>query len=205
MKQGIFLFILSLLTINVYGKMKYGFTAGAQLSAVKFANVNTDTRLGFNTGFSGLAPVSEGVDFHIQFVLSGKGYTYFDSYGHKSVFRPLYLQLPVVFRFNFNSSTNTKIFFGGGGYYAFGIAGNQTYYPNGYKESIKIKYGTSADDDLKSSEAGLSFQFGVDFRENYEGHFFYDMGLTNILPNTTSNSYNRVFGFNLTWYFKGSE
>ncbi len=182
--------------------MKFGFTAGAQLSAINFANSNTDSRLGFNTGFSGLTAISEGIDFHMQFVISGKGYTYFDSYGHKAIVRPLYLELPLVVRFNFNSSTNTKIFFGGGGYYAFGIAGNQTYYPNGYKESIKIKWGTATGDDMKSSDAGLVFQLGVGFRENYEGHFFYDMGLTNVLPNTTSNSYNRVFGFNLTWYFK---
>jgi hypothetical protein len=202
MKQRVLLFILFFSAINVNAEMKFGFTAGAQLSAINFASASTDTRLGFNTGFSGIAPISEGIDFHMQFVLSGKGYTYFDSYGHKAIFRPLYLELPLVIRFNFNSSTNTKIFFGGGGYYAFGIAGNQTYYPNGYKESQSVKWGNSNDDDLKSSDAGLVFQLGVDFRENYEGHFFYDMGLTNIFPNTSSNSYNRVFGFNLTWYFK---
>ena len=51
------------------------------------------------------------------------------------------------------------------------------------------------------SDLGLVFQFGAAFRENYEGHFFYDMGLKKIIPNSTSDTFNRVFGFNLTWYF----
>ena len=113
----------------------------------------------------------------------------------------MYLQLPLAFRFKFNSTNSTKIFLGAGGYYAFGIGGSKIYYPNGYQESTKVTFGNDINNDLKRTDFGLVFQLGAIFRENYEGHFFYDMGLTQIIPGATSNSYNRVFGFNLTWYF----
>ncbi len=202
MKQVTLLVIFIFTCFYCKAQFKFGFTAGAQISAVKFVSTNTDTRLSFNTGFSGKAPLADGVDFHMQLLLSGKGYTYYDSWGYKNIFRPLYLELPLTIRFNFNSAKETKIFFGAGGYIAYGIGGTKTYYPNGYKESMKISFGDSNDDDLKNTDLGLVFQLGAAFRENYEGHFFYDMGLTKIIPNTTSDSFNRVFGFNLTWYFK---
>jgi hypothetical protein len=193
---------ISLFSVNHgYAKIKWGITAGAQLSSVKLIDYSNDSRLSFNVGAAGITPLSEGIELHTQLLLSGKGFTYMDGYGYKNIIRPLYLELPIIFRFNFNSSTNSKLFVGAGGYYAYGIAGNQIYYQNGYRETKKISYGSTLDDDFNSSDAGLSFQLGFDFRENYEGHFFYDMGLTNIIPNASSNSYNRVFGFNLTWYF----
>jgi hypothetical protein len=202
MKQGIILLILILSSFFSMAKLKLGITAGAQISAVKLVDFTTDSRLSFNAGAAGIAPLAEGIDVHLQLLVSGKGYTFYDAYGYKDVIRPLYLELPLNFRFNFNSSNDSKIFIGAGGYYAFGIAGNKIYYPNGYKETEKINFGNTSDDDFNSSDFGLSFQIGAAFRENYEGHFFYDMGLSKIIPNSTSNSYNRVFGFNLTWYFE---
>ncbi len=191
-----------LIHLSGFSQMKLGFTAGAQFSSVKIITYNTETRLSFNAGVATRTPLAEGIDFHMQLLVSGKGFKYYDSYGYKNLTRPLYLELPLAVRFKFNSGNETKLFIGAGGYYAFGLGGNKIYYVNGYKETEKINYGNDYSDDLKQSDWGLVFQLGAIFRENYEGHFFYDMGLTRIIPNSTSNSYNRVFGFNLTWYLK---
>jgi hypothetical protein len=200
-KRRILIALLLLASINIYAQTKFGITAGLQFSNVKIENVDPDNRMSFNTGVTSLMSVSEGVDFNAQLLLSGKGFTYNDSYGYKNVIRPLYLELPLVFRFNFETSMDTKLFIGAGGYYAFGIGGNKIFYNNGYKETEKVKFGSTNNDDLESSDAGLVFQLGGLIHENYEGHFFYDMGLTKIIPNTTTESNNRVFGFNLSWLF----
>jgi hypothetical protein len=201
MKNKILTILFLISAFITQAQTKFGFTAGAQLSNVRIINYNTDNRLGFNVGLSSLTPVTDGVDFNMQLVLSGKGYIFYDSYGYKNIIRPLYLELPLTFRFNFQSSTETKIFIGAGGYFAYGIGGNKIYYISGYKETESINFGDTFDDDFESTDLGLVFQLGAKFRENYEGQFFYDMGLKKIVPNTTSNSFNRVFGFNLTWYF----
>jgi len=193
------LFLITFLTSNA--QTKFGITAGAQISSVKIVNSSSDSRLSFNLGGSMLSEISGGVDFHLQLLLSGKGFTIYDSYGYKNIVRPFYFELPANIRFNLSTTKDAKVFLGGGGYLAYGIGGTIIYYNNGYKESQKINFGNTSDDDLENIDMGLVFQFGAAFRENYEGHIFYDMGLKRLVPNSTSNSYNRVFGFNLTWYF----
>lgn len=92
------------------------------------------------------------------------------------------------------------MFIGAGGYYALGVGGKQNYYDvNGYRQTLKISFGKESE--LTRSGWRLVFEFGAYFRENYVGHFFYDMGLMNILPDATTTNYNRVVGFKLAWYF----
>jgi hypothetical protein len=201
LKKVVLLTVLIVANYCCIAQVKFGITAGAQISSIKLENVNTDIRLSFNAGGAMNATLQESIYLHLQLIASGKGYTIYDSYGNKNIFRPMYLELPLTFRFKFNSTSDTKIFLGAGGYYAFGIGGSKIYYDNGYKSTEKINYGSTIDDDLTSTDAGLVFELGAVWRENYEGHFFYDMGIKTISPFSTSNVSNRVFGFNLTWYF----
>lgn len=182
-------------------QVKIGPTVGLDLTNVRGNTKNTNARFAFNFGASGLINAADNIDIQIQLLAMGKGYEYKDAYGYKNILKPVYLELPIVARFKFTTSDNSELFIGAGGYAAFGVAGKFTYYQNGYKESNKIKYGNSGSDNLKSTDFGMTFQIGADFHKNFEGYFFYDLGLSNIIPNATTKTYNSVFGFNLAWYF----
>ncbi|MEO8149031.1 MAG: porin family protein [Bacteroidia bacterium] len=200
MKNAIII-VLLILSFRGFAQVKIGPTVGAQLTNVKGSSYNTDSRFAFNFGAVALVPVTHDVDIHFQVLASSKGYSFKDIYGYKYTMKPVYLELPVVGRFKFETSEQSKVIVGLGGYYAFGIAGKYYYYESGYKESKKIDFGNSSSDNLKSSDFGIVFQVGADFRENFEGLFFVDWGLSNIIPTATTNTYNRVFGINLAWYF----
>ena len=201
MKKKILIVLCCLFISKInMAQIKFGFTAGAQLANVRLSTYDATSRFAFNLGGTALTKLSDDIHLQIQLLLSSKGYKYYDEFGYKNLVKPIYLELPIVPRFKFETGDQTDVYIGAGGYYAFGIGGKQTYYLSGVKESQKL-FSSDNDVEVNRSDFGAVFQLGFTFRENYEGHFFYDLGLNNIYPEATTNTFNRVFGFNLTRYF----
>lgn len=200
MKTKLLLLIFFVYGLQLSGQSKLGITTGVQFAHTRSGNSNTDSRFAYNVGITSLINLNSKFQINTQLLFIGKGYKYYNTLGQRNLVKPLYLELPVVGRFHFKTSENAAIFIGIGGYYALGIGGKETYYQNDERLQTKIEYGNSTNSVLTKSDGGITIQLGGDFHENFEGYIFYDMGLANIIPNTTTLTYNRVIGFNLAWY-----
>lgn len=200
MKTKLLVISLIISSFQVFSQSKLGITTGVQFAHTRTGNSNTDSRFAYNVGFTSLINLNSNFQLNTQLIFIGKGYKYYNTLGQRNLVKPLYFELPVVGRFHLKTSENAAVFIGIGGYYALGIGGKETYYQNDERLETKIEYGNSTNSVLTKSDGGITIQLGGDFHENFEGYIFYDMGLANIIPNTTTRTYNRVIGFNIAWY-----
>jgi hypothetical protein len=82
---------------------------------------------------------------------------------YKSVVNLNYVEMPL----NFVYSKRNLFFFGLGPSIGFGVSGKQKLDYNTGKETFKIKFGNSSDDDLKRVDIGLSLLVGRHFMERW--------------------------------------
>ncbi len=201
MKAKLLIFSLCIASLQTIGQSKIGITTGVLFSHTRTSSSNTDARFAYNVGVASLFELSAHIQLNMQLLFIGKGYKYYNTFGQRNLVKPMYLEIPIVPRFHFRTTENAEVFIGIGGYYALGIGGKETYYQNDERLQTKIEYGQGTNSVLTQSDGGVVMQVGTTFRDNFEGYIFYDMGLANIIPNTTTRTYNRVIGFNLAWYF----
>ena len=200
MREHLLIIAFVFLGVNLFGQIKLGITTGAQFAHTRSGNTNTDSRFAYNFGVTSLIDLTSSIQLNTQLLFIGKGYKYYNSFEQRNLVKPVYFELPVVARFHFKTTENTGVFIGLGGYYAAGVGGKETYYINDERLENKIEFGSSINAVLTKSDGGAVMQIGGNFRDNFEGCLFYDMGLANIIPNTTTLTYNRVIGFNLAWF-----
>ena len=180
----VFVFVFSLITAQLKAQVKFGPKAGLNLTEMSLKSgdlsYNPSTVAGFHVGF--ILETRINKHFYLQpgIFYSTKGSNYKIGMENVSI-SPDYIEIPVNFLWKINLKGTAKLLIYTGPYFAAGIAGS--YNING--NSKKIKFGTSASDDLKPFDYGLNFGVG------FEIHHFqitgqYGYGLMNLNPDKSA-------------------
>jgi hypothetical protein len=115
----------------------------------------------------------------------------------------LYLQLPVNIVYHVPVVVG-DIYFGAGPYAARGLSGKVkiTDPESGQTVSEDVKFSGSDENSLKSMEYGANFLAGIKLKGGLLFNVNYDLGLTNMVPNSDSGKLkNRVFGISVGYAF----
>jgi hypothetical protein len=116
-----------------------------------------------------------------------------------------YGQVPLDLLYHLHLKTGT-VYFGGGPYIAFGLSG--TDYLNdaeGNTNSVSRSFGGD-DGEYSSTETGLNFIAGLQFKSGFLIHVNYDLGLTNLANSQDAENLNlvintRTFGLSVGYAF----
>ena len=114
------------------------------------------------------------------------------------------ISVPVALLFSKNFENENKLYFGAGPNFKYAISGKSS--NNTDYEMRKIKFGNSAEDDMKRMDLGLHFRGGFDFSKGMSMSLFLNWGLTNLNPQGGSYKTNAIdaFGFSFAWMFGGN-
>ena len=230
MKNGISLFSIILLlfiSIQSFAQIRFGVRAGlnlATMTVVDLGDAKQEMSPSFHIG--GIAEYSLSESFCIEsgLLLSGKGSKIVFSenqggvtFAGTATISPLYLEIPInaLYKFDIGSS---RLHLFAGPYLGFGIAGKTkaTYTASGLPTgttlsslglndaSANIKFGTTADSDMKGSDFGLNIGAGIEIK-NILFRLQYGLGLSNLDPEGLSDKdfKNRVIGISVGYLFGG--
>jgi hypothetical protein len=194
--KKLFLLIITVfvLSTNSYAMdVLIGIKAGGNLSNLHFSQDKIRTKQYVMLGFEGGITLDFGINDSF-FVLSGIDYTIKGAKTNKSssniytTYSPMYLQLPVHIAYKLNLGGTTKLVFGAGPYFAYGIGGKtRDIIKDGKNKTVNSKDFFS---DHKKFDfgAGLSLGLEVNILSITVG---YDWGFLNIAKSKDNKQNNR--------------
>ena len=186
-------------------KSKFGFTAGATPAkqTLKFggASVSFQSKIGFTAGVAGDIPMGKDFSFMpaINFVQKGSK-TKQDSYESTTTLN--YIEVPFNFVYRVPGKSG-HLFMGGGPSVAYGISGKNKSNDPSEPVNEKVKFGSSADDDIKPLEIAANFLLGYQFKGGFNIAANYNLGLNNIAPTKELKGHNNYFGLRLGMMLPG--
>lgn len=184
-----------------FAQVKFGIKAGVNMADLKYeakdetqGTPNSNSLLSFNAGVVADIPLASVVSIQPGVMLSGKGSKVKfsgDNWDYTQKMNPLYVEVPVNILFKPTIGTDTKFYIGAGPYVAAGVGGKISYSGNlgdlsAYSDH-NIKYGSDADDDLKSTDIGGNVLAGFEFSNGLLLGAQYGMSFTNNAPKGENN------------------
>ncbi len=204
--RKVFLVLASVFALNAsnaqtsFGIHAEGISA-SQTYKINGISFSPSSRFSWKAGLVANAPLSEQISFMPQLNLVSKG-SKFDVQGEKSTTKLTYLELPL------NLVYNSDGFFAGlGPVLSYGIGGKIT----DDVESVDVKFDGKKEAEVTDDNAHLkAFEFGGNIIAGYKlqsGLFFnvhYNIGFSNISPDTEGTAKNKYLGFGIGYFFGGS-
>jgi len=184
---------------------RFGFTAGATLATYK-TNVDnisatSNSKLGFSVGFTADIPMSSTFSFQpaLQFLQKGGK----ESNGTFDLTTTMnYLELPLNFIYK-APGTGGHFLIGLGPSLAYGLGGTVSASSGGQSESTSLHFG--GDGNLKAFEFGGNILTGYEWNSGFFVQLNYNMGFSNISPDSQSSFKNNYFGLRLGYFLKGKK
>jgi len=140
--------------------------------------LNFENNLGFNAGVTMNIGLTNLIDLEIAALAETKGFKITEGSDYMKT-RLVYADIPVLLRVG-PTLGPVKIFGAVGPFIGFGIAGKDLMKFDGEKDSEKIQWGNSAEeDDFKRLDFGAKFGVGAEAMKFSLG-FYYSLGLANI-------------------------
>lgn len=218
--SSIFLFILISLFPLVSFSQIFGVKAGLNLSKMIIKDDDIDftdefeMKPGFLIGPTVEFPLSQDFSIESGVLLSCKGFkdSYEETYqgGYyksKTTFNLWYIDIPVLFKYNFQINEKINLYPAIGPYIGIGLKGqskNKSESNFGDETSTNdIKWGSDEETDmLKRFEAGLVFGGGIEYKAFQLG-IYYNLGLANIAASSENGVtiQNRVLQFTMGYRF----
>lgn len=221
MKKTILLFaavIGTSVSVMAQSVPKVGLRAGVNIAKLRTTNgensVSTDNLTNFKVGGYVDFGMAGGLSFQPGIELSGKGgKNVFISNGngqnnnYEAKTNLMYIEIPVNFLYNIPVGIG-KIYLGGGPYAGFGIAGKikteGTVLGVNASTERDVKFGNEAGDDLKTTDFGLNFLGGLQFKGGLNVGVNYGLGLSDLAPNNNNDNVktnNRLVGITVGYFF----
>ena len=97
------------------------------------------------------------------------------------------LEVPVMFLYNSNSPGG-NLFLGAGPSFAYSLSGSTKSGDGTTSEKQDIKFGNTADDDMRRGDFGANFLIGYCFKSGLLFSFNYNAGFSNLVPGTSDGS-----------------
>ena len=209
MKKIITLFTLVAIAAQIAQAQKstFGFTAGATLSKLtaKFegASISTKSKIGFTAGVTGDIPISKEFSFMpaVNFVQKGGK---LKSESSESTTNLNYIEIPLNFVYR-TPGQSGHLFIGAGPSFAYGISGKMKDNDPMQPTDVKVKFGTSNEDDFKPLEIGANILLGYLFKNGFNIAANYNMGLNNIVPQEGVKGHNNYLGLRLGMMLAGKK
>ncbi len=181
---------------------------GPELGSAAFGIVDDGEvpYVGFDNHIGGAAHVQFGRFFAVRPTVFFKlgSFTDVDYTEEKLSLSRVGMVLPVMFSYNFES--DHKLFVGAGPSLTCAVGGK--FDDNG--EKTKLKFGSSADDDMKKIDLGLQFQAGFQFNWGLSLSLYFNSGLTDLRPVHDDGYYSYgslktmdALGVSIGWMFGG--
>jgi hypothetical protein len=171
--------------------------------ASKSAGSDTKMKLGFRGGVNADYGFTENLHVSLGLFYSGMGFKADADNGvggtTTATFNVNYLQLPLYISYMSGEAGSNRFLAGVGPYLGFAMGGKIK--ANG--ESADLKFGSSAEDDLKSTDFGINVSAGYMLSMGLYARLHYGLGLSNNQPkgdkdNSTINSgFGLSVGYNL--------
>lgn len=178
------------------GQVRLGVQAGGQSSTIRLseslltsgvANIEGDARIGIHVGAFLDLPFGKKASLRPQILYSSKG---FKSNSTSETVSVNYLHIPIDLVFKSEVGAGS-FFIGGGGYFSNAL--------NGKSGSESLKFGSTAQSDLKESDYGVRVTTGYETEFGLGIVLFYEYGLANINPISGYNLQNRTVGLTLQY------
>ncbi len=186
-------------------KSSFGFTAGVTLAktTAKFTggSITTESKIGFTAGVVGDIPIGKDFSFMpaLNFVQKGSKSKH-DSY--ESTTNLNYIEIPLNFVYRVPGKSG-HLFIGAGPSVAYGISGKMKDSDPSEPVDVKVKFGSSADDDFKPLELAANLLLGYQFNGGFNLAANYNLGLNNIAPVSDFKGHNNYFGLRLGMMLSG--
>ena len=186
-------------------KSSFGFTAGATLSKItakmEGVSISFQSKIGFTAGVAGDIPISKDFSFMpaLNFVQKGSKSKQ-ESY--ESTTNLNYIEIPLNFVYRVPGKSG-HLFIGAGPSVAYGISGKMKDSDPMLPQDVKVKFGSSADDDFKPLELAANLLLGYQFKNGFNIAANYNLGLNNISPEAGFKGHNNYFGLRLGMMLSG--
>lgn len=146
-------------------------------------------------------PLTDAVELEVSGLISTKGSKIKDD-NFEMTMNIVYLEIPVLAKYNLELSKGNSLFIGAGPYVGIGLTGKSKMSIFGFNDSKSLEFGNDNDSDLKRLDLGLATALGF----NLDGIIIglgYDLGLTNNAPKgdsdnkTSTRTFKLSFGYTL--------
>lgn len=146
-------------------------------------------------------PLADAIDLEVSGLISTKGSKIKDD-NIKMTTNIVYLEIPILAKYNLELSKGNSLFIGAGPYAGIGLAGKTKVSFIGFSDSKSLDFGNDDDSDIKRLDLGLATALGF----NLDGIIIglgYDFGLTNNAPKgdsdnkTSTRTFKLSFGYTL--------
>ncbi|WP_345953156.1 porin family protein [Mucilaginibacter sp. PAMB04168] len=197
----------SFATASAQSKVTYGISSGVNFAKVGISatgsslSISTSSLTTFSVGAFADIPVGSK-NFSVQpgLYYTGKGFQLSEA-GTSIKSKPFYLQVPVSLVYNVPFSGG-KVFFGAGPYAAIGLNGKLEGTDGNAKESEDIKFGDNpATDFYKRTDFGATGMAGIGLTNGLLFKVNYDLGLSNVSPESDAKIKHRVVGLSVGYSF----
>ncbi|NQT25448.1 PorT family protein [candidate division KSB1 bacterium] len=178
--------ILSFSNVSMAQITEKGVKVGLNLASATGDDVkDAKSKTGFAVGGYVLYPLNESVTMQIEALYAQKGvkmegeetityYGYTMTYDYKSTINLTYIEIPVLFRYDIQSSGNMKPYIIAGPYIALTMGAKVKWESGDESGSDDIK------DDIKGMDYGVILGAGVKVNEKISIDARYSMGLTSV-------------------------
>lgn len=197
-------------TTTSTGTTRFGLKGGVNLPKYKYVNddqnTSDETKTTTNFNLTGYATIPVSNFFSVQpgISLQGKGAKYFDNGTTEFEDNVLAIEIPVNLLANLPAGPG-HFYLGAGPYAGFNVAGQRKVTNGNLTNENDLEFGDSNDDDLKALDFGVNFLAGYQLTSGLNFGAGYGLGLTNLRPNSNSNTNveqnNRVLSFTIGYAF----
>lgn len=182
---------------------RFGFTAGAT-----FANYNSkssgqtdngNSKTGLTAGILIDIPAGKHFSFQpaVNFVQKGsKDEQTINNVTEKVKINVNSIEVPLNLLYNSNGETG-NFFIGAGPSLAFSLSGKFKYEDNSNSLTQKINFGNTDNDDMRGLDLGANFLTGYRFKGGLLFAVNYNAGLSNLVPNGSSDDRTRSHYFGI--------
>jgi len=201
--------LLLILFVASAQKPQIGIVAGATLSNFKAKSegedLTADSKMGFTAGLITNFGVNEKFTFQTGLHLVQKGTKEEESIGGSTASAKLtsyWMELPLNFMYN-----SGGFFVGAGPSLSFGVGGKWEVEFEGEKESEKIHFGNTEDDDMKGFDFGANIVAGFQFSNGLLVAANFNQGFSNLMSSDTGDGSlkSHYFGLRLGYLLKGNK
>lgn len=174
-------------TIGIRGGLNFA-NFSTSISGI---SIDMDSRTAFHAGMIVDIPLVKSLYVQPGLFISSKGSSNkalaSQIYGGKAevVYRPIYLELPILASGRIDFSDNLQLQVNFGPYFAYGIGGTSTLKANG----IETEGNFFDDDDVNAFDMGLQVGGGLTFCKHIYLGVAYEFGLINIVDDKSKNYY----------------
>ena len=211
MKKILLLFVLATASLTAFAQLPtFGIKGGLNFANMTISaqgsslSISTGTLTTFSVGAFADFKSSSNVSIQPGINYTGRGGSIDGDEGTNAKFKLFYLQVPVDIVYHIPVLVG-HIYLGGGPYAEIGLNGTESGNDGTQTISQDVKFGN--DGDFKSSGFGLNFIGGIQFKSGLLLGLNYDLGLTNMLSDASSNNgegkfKSGVFGVSIGYSFK---